>query len=141
MAITANPTVLVIGLHIYNLGIGYHAAMRSFAIYTRGGPTSADIGKMMSIIAVVEHIGTMVAGPLLNEIFRRSIGVGDPWLGTPFLAVIVIFALMTIVISRIRLTNKGVVIGDAQSQEGVNMNGAARASSVDLGLESPLIDT
>jgi hypothetical protein len=97
MGIAAHPSLLIVGLLLYNMGTGYNAAMRSVAIHVVGGQSSPDIGKLMSTIAMAESIGAMVAGPLLNELFQLGIGVGGAWLGLPFLSSVVVFAFMTVV--------------------------------------------
>lgn len=101
MGLAGYPALLIVGLLIYNLGTGYNAAMRSIAIHVVGGQSSPDIGKMMSTIAIVESIGVMIAGPLLNEMFQWGMSLGKAWLGLPFLGSVVVFALMTVVTFKI----------------------------------------
>ncbi|KAI4945091.1 hypothetical protein J4E91_008068 [Alternaria rosae] len=106
MGIAAHPSLLIIGLLIYNMGTGYTAAMRSVAIHVVGGQSSPDIGKLMSTIAIAESIGAMIAGPLLNELFQVGIGFGGAWLGLPFLTSVVVFAFMTVVTNYIDVGDK-----------------------------------
>lgn len=96
MGIAAYPALLVIGLLVYNLGTGYNAAMRSVAIHVVGGQASPDVGKLMSTIAIVEAIGAMIAGPLLNQLFQWGMDLGSAWLGLPFLASVLVLAAMTV---------------------------------------------
>jgi len=97
IAVAMHPVLLIIGLLIYNLGSGTSAAMRSVAIHVVGGQTSPDIGKLMSLIALTEGLGSMFAGPLLNETFKKGMDLGQSWLGLPFLGTGVMYALVTII--------------------------------------------
>jgi MFS family permease len=95
MGMAANPALLILGLLIYNLGTGFNAAMRSTAIHVVGGQSSSDIGRLMAVIAIMESIGMMIAGPLLNKIFEWAMVLGEPWLGLPYLASALVFSGMT----------------------------------------------
>ncbi|KAG9190423.1 hypothetical protein G6011_08511 [Alternaria panax] len=106
MGIAAHPSLLIVGLLLYNMGTGYNAAMRSVSIHVVGGQSSPDIGKLMSTIAMAESIGAMIAGPLLNELFQLGIGFGGVWLGLPFLNSVVVFAFMTVVTCIINVGDK-----------------------------------
>ena len=106
MGVSAYPALLVFGLLVYNMGSGYNAAMRSISIHVVGGQSSADIGKLMSTIAMAESFGAMIGGPLLNELFQLGIGFGNAWLGLPFLASAVIFLFMTFVTFSINVKDK-----------------------------------
>ncbi|KAI4710268.1 hypothetical protein J4E89_004719 [Alternaria sp. Ai002NY15] len=120
MGIAAHPSLLIIGLLIYNMGTGYTAAMRSVSIHVVGGQSSPDIGKLMSTIAIAESIGAMIAGPLLSELFQVGIGLGGAWLGLPFLTSVVVFAFMTVVTNYIDVGDKEpsyVPVDDADEEE------------------------
>ncbi|KAI8938149.1 hypothetical protein NX059_005815 [Plenodomus lindquistii] len=106
MGISAYPSLLVIGLLIYNLGTGFTAAMRSISIHVVGGQSSPDIGKLMSTIAMAESVGAMVAGPVLSEMFQWGMDLGSEWIGLPFLASVVFFAGMAVVTFVINFKDK-----------------------------------
>ncbi|EUC43341.1 hypothetical protein COCMIDRAFT_101075 [Bipolaris oryzae ATCC 44560] len=106
MGVSAYPALLVFGLLVYNMGSGYNAAMRSISIHIVGGQSSPDIGKLMSTIAMAESFGSMIGGPLLNELFQLGIGFGEAWLGLPFLGSAVIFLFMTFVTFSINVVDK-----------------------------------
>lgn len=106
MGIAAHPALLIIGLLVYNLGTGYSAAMRSVSIHVVGGQSSPDVGKLMSTLAIAESIGSMVAGPLLNELFQIGMDMGSTWLGLPFLGSVVVFAFMTVATFAIDVKDK-----------------------------------
>lgn len=106
MGIAAHPALLIIGLLVYNMGTGYSAAMRSVSIHVVGGQTSPNVGKLMSTLAMAESIGSMVAGPLLNELFQFGMGLGGTWLGLPFLGCVVVFAFMIVATFAIDVKDK-----------------------------------
>jgi hypothetical protein len=97
MGVAAHPALLILGLLVYNLGTGYNAAMRSVAIHVVGGQSSPDIGRLFAIVAVMEAFGSMIAGPLLADMFERGIEKGEPWIGMPFIASAVVFVVISIV--------------------------------------------
>jgi hypothetical protein len=106
MGIAAQPALLILGLLIFNFGTGFNAAMRSTSIHVVGGQASPDIGRLMSVIAIMESIGSMIAGPVLNKSFEWAMDLGEPWLGLPFLASSVVFAGMTVVTFMINVKDK-----------------------------------
>lgn len=133
MGVAAHPSLLIIGLLVYNLGTGYNAAMRSIAIHVVGGQSSPDVGKLMSTIAIAESVGAMVAGPLLSEMFQWGMNLGSTWLGMPFLASVFVFAGMAFVTFRISVKDKQVAYVAVRSDEedGVDDLGRPRASASD----------
>ncbi|KAF3035648.1 hypothetical protein E8E12_000603 [Didymella heteroderae] len=101
IGLAAHPALLIVGLLVYNMGTGYNAAMRSVSIHVVGGQSSPDIGKLMSTIAIVESLGALVAGPLLNQLFQWGMGLGSAWLGLPFLVAMFVFAGLAFVTFKI----------------------------------------
>lgn len=126
MGIAAHPSLLIIGLLIFNLGTGFTAAMRSVAIHVVGGQSSPDVGKLMSTIAIAESLGAMVAGPLLNELFQWGMDLGTAWLGLPFLGATVVFAVMTVVTYMISVKDKDVGYMQVQSDEDEDLDQQAQ---------------
>jgi hypothetical protein len=96
MGVAAHPALLIIGLLIFNLGTGYNAAMRSVSIHVVGGQSSPDIGRLFAVIAIIESVGVMLAGPLLAHIFEWGMDLGEPWIGMPYLASAGVFGITTI---------------------------------------------
>jgi hypothetical protein len=43
-----------------------------------------DIGRLYALVAVMEGIGSLVAGPSMAFAFRLGISLGTKWLGLPF---------------------------------------------------------
>lgn len=135
IGLAAHPAVLIIGLLVYNLGTGYNAAMRSVSIHVVGGQASPDIGKLMSTIAIVESLGALVAGPLLNQLFQwgMGMGVGNTWLGLPFLVGMLVFAGLSVVTFKIDVDDKAAAYSEVQSQdedEVIELQGRASTSAL-----------
>ncbi|KAF2743274.1 MFS general substrate transporter [Sporormia fimetaria CBS 119925] len=97
IGIAAHPVLLIIGILIFNLGTGSHAAMRSISIHLVGGQSSPDVGRLFSVIAIMESIGAMVAGPLLAKIFDWGLDLGEPWIGLPYIVSAVVFGVCTFI--------------------------------------------
>jgi MFS family permease len=95
MGIAAHPALLILGLLVYNLGTGYSPAMRSVSIHAAGGQSSPDIGRLFALIAIVESLGALVAGPAIAGIFDWGIRLGEPWIGAPFVASAVVLVFVT----------------------------------------------
>lgn len=130
IGLTAHPAMLMIGLPVYNLGAGYNAAMRSVSIHVVGGQLSPDIGKLMSTIAIVESLGALVAGPLLNRLFQWGIDLGSVWVGLPFLAGMLVFCGLSFVTFRIHVNEKETAYSGVHSQrEDNSMELQGRAST------------
>lgn len=139
MGIAAYPAILIFGLLIYNLGTGYNAAMRSVALHVIGGQASPDVGKLMSTIAIVESIGVMIAGPLLNLMFQWGMNLGTAWLGLPFLASVFVFAGMSVVTFAIVVRDQSlgytpVEDEDAGEGESEDAEQHGRTSALEAGL-------
>lgn len=97
IALASQPAILIFGLLVFNLGTGSAAAMRSVSLHVVGGQSSADVGKLMSLVAVSENIGVMFAGPLLNEAFTKGMDLGLAWLGLPFFGSFLLYVIATVV--------------------------------------------
>lgn len=134
MGVAAYPVLLVIGLLIYNLGTGYNAAMRSVAIHVVGGQASPDVGKLMSTIAIVEAIGAMIAGPLLNTMFQWGMDLGSAWLGLPFLASVLVLAVMTVLTFVITVKDREVGYVQVQAEDDLE-DELGRSSALDDGAD------
>ena len=117
MGLAFEPALLILGLLVYNLGTGYAAAMRSIAIHVVGGQSSPDIGKLMSLLAITESIGLMFSGPLVNEMFKWGMDMGSAWLGLPFLAMGVLYGLMTLVTFIISVKDNDVEYAEVASDD------------------------
>jgi MFS family permease len=124
----AHPTLLIIGLLIYNMGTGYAAAMRSVAIHAVGGQSSPDVGKLMSTIAIVESIGVMVAGPALSQMLQWGMDLGPAWYGLPFLGCFVVLVIMTVATFLISAKDRDVGYVEVSAEDEEDMG---RTSALD----------
>lgn len=97
MGVASEPALLILGLIVYNLGIGHASAIRSIAIHVIGGQSSPNISKLMSLLAITESIGFMVSGPLVNKLFNWGMDMGSSWLGLPFLGTSVLYGILAVV--------------------------------------------
>jgi len=138
LAVAAEPPLLIFGLLIYNLGTGFTASMRSVAIHVVGGQASPDIGKLMSLIAITESISIMISGPLLNEMFKWGMDLGQAWLGLPFAGTCVVYGLVTVVTFLISVKEHNVEYVEVAADDEEEVR--ASSSAVERGIE-PRITT
>lgn len=110
MGIATHPSILILGLLIFNMGTGYNAAMRSISIHVVGGQASPDIGRLFAVVAIVESIGVMVAGPGLAQVFEWGIDMGEPWIGVPYIVSAGVFAIVAVITFVISVKDKEKVI-------------------------------
>ncbi|KAF2787700.1 MFS general substrate transporter [Melanomma pulvis-pyrius CBS 109.77] len=136
MGIAAYPALLILGLLIFNMGTGYNAAMRSTAIHVVGGQSSLEIGRLMSVIAIIESIGTMLAGPLLNKSFDWAMDLGEPWIGLPFLSSALVFGSIAVVTFMISVKDKDLAYTEVDSDEPIGSESSHGSSSA-LERQSP----
>lgn len=68
-----------------------------------GGDASHDIGRLYAVIAIMDGIGSLVAGPLFSLMFRWGLKLGGSWLGLPFLLTTALFLLITAALFTVRL--------------------------------------
>ena len=85
------------GLLVNNLGVGYGAAIRSIAIFMVGGQTSSDLARLQAVMAVMEGVGQLLAGPVLATLFRWGIQLGGMFLGLPFFVAAMTFVCIAII--------------------------------------------
>jgi hypothetical protein len=111
------PAVLIIGLVIVALGSPLHLTARGL-ITSLVLPN--QIGILYTSLAAVQSIGALVAGPLLATTFRMGMGLGDAWLGLPFLAASAMYCLGLLCICTVRLPQVP-QIPPAQSEESANI--------------------
>lgn len=136
MGIAAYPALLVLGLLIFNMGTGFNAAMRSTSIHVVGGQSSPEIGRLMSVIAIIESIGTMLAGPLLNKSFDWAMDLGEPWIGLPFLSSALVFGSIAFVTFMISVKDKDLAYTEVDSDEPMDSESSHGSSSA-LERQSP----
>lgn len=137
MGVAGYPSLLVLGLLVYNMGTGYNAALRSVAIHTVGGQSSPDVGKLMSTIAISEAIGAMFAGPMLSQLFQWGMDLGSAWLGLPFLACVPVYGVMTAIMFMISVKDRDMGYVEVQSEDEEDARSELGRSSALIEARSP----
>ncbi len=94
------------GLILLTLGMGFPPIARSLAtslVESKHADGSSDIGRLYSLISVMEGIGSLVAAPGMALAFRWGISLGDEWLGAPFGLAALLFAFVSVIVFRIKV--------------------------------------
>ncbi|KAH3962365.1 hypothetical protein HBI46_046670 [Parastagonospora nodorum] len=137
MGVAGYPSLLILGLLVYNMGTGYNAALRSVAIHAVGGQSSPDVGKLMSTIAISEAIGAMFAGPMLSQLFQWGMDLGSAWLGLPFLACVPVYGVMTAIMFMISAKDRDTGYVEVQSEDEEDARSELGRSSALVEARSP----
>jgi sugar phosphate permease len=82
------------------MGVGYNLVLRS--LLTQLIETHHQ-GTLFTIIAVVEELGALVAGPLLAICFRISLSLEGIWTGLPYLPAACLSLIAVIILYCIRV--------------------------------------
>jgi hypothetical protein len=85
---------MIIGLVVYTLGTGFVPVVRSLITSlaeSHHASETSDIGRLYAVIAVMEGVGSLVAGPGMAIAFRAGMKIGEAWLGLPFLVATLLF--------------------------------------------------
>ena len=61
------------------------------------------MGTLYNTLAVLQTIGSLIAGPLMSISFRRGLDLGGGWIGLPFLGASILFMVTTVAIFSVRL--------------------------------------
>lgn len=91
---------MILGLIITTLGTGYTLLARSLLTSL---VEKHHIATLYNTMAVLETIGTIIAGPIMASTFRWGLEMGGAWVGMPFLCASVMFAGAGVVIWVVRL--------------------------------------
>lgn len=94
------PLIIVFGLVIFALGSGFAVPARSLVTEL---VDKEILGTVYSAISVVIAIGMLVAGPLLANTFRWGMGLGEFWLGLPFLVAGLLYIVAFVSVSSTKL--------------------------------------
>jgi hypothetical protein len=100
MALAPAIGLLVLGLIVQTLGIGFPTLVRSL-ITTLVEPH--HVGRLYTSIGVIDAIGALLAGPLLAGLFHWGLTLGGIWQGMPIFAVGIIYAGAACIVWMIRM--------------------------------------
>ncbi|KAJ5100024.1 hypothetical protein N7532_007025 [Penicillium argentinense] len=100
MAFAPVPGILIWGLAILSLGLGFLITTRSLVTAL---VLPSHIGTLYSALAISMSVGILISGPLFAYLFRIGMHLGNAWMGLPWLQASLIFGLVTIAIWRIRV--------------------------------------
>lgn len=81
MAFSINPSLMVFGLILFSLGSGYNHFVRSL-LASMVEPH--HIGTLFNTIAMLQTVGSIIAGPLLANSFKLGLELDGFWIGLPF---------------------------------------------------------
>ncbi|KAK1754030.1 major facilitator superfamily domain-containing protein [Echria macrotheca] len=99
IGLAPTPAALVAGVGISGLADSYGFFLRSLMTSLMG----RDTGILYTAIGLLSSLGIFIANPLLSALFRRGIDIGGPWVGLPFLAAAMLFAIALSMIAFIRV--------------------------------------
>ncbi|KAF4637074.1 hypothetical protein G7Y89_g1021 [Cudoniella acicularis] len=93
--IAASPTIglTIVGLIVWTLGTGFSSLTRSLVT------TLVDkehIGRLYSMIAIIETLGALIAGPTVNGLYSLGISKGGSWIGLPYFCLAIICSLAAV---------------------------------------------
>ncbi|KAJ5971438.1 MFS general substrate transporter [Penicillium vulpinum] len=100
------------GIAIYTAGSGFSTFARSL-ISSLTDPTM--MGTLYSTLALMDTLGSLLAGPMMSWAFRWGMNLGGVWLGMPYIISAALCGAMTAVIFLIRLERPGSVAGSAEA--------------------------
>ncbi|PYH97882.1 MFS general substrate transporter, partial [Aspergillus ellipticus CBS 707.79] len=89
----------MLGIAIYTTGTGYGTFARSL-VSALIDPTK--LGALYSTIALMDTLGSLLAGPTMSGAFRWGVHLGGAWLGMPYLISAALCGAMTLVIFLVR---------------------------------------
>ncbi|KAE8379425.1 major facilitator superfamily domain-containing protein [Aspergillus bertholletiae] len=99
MAVAGQPALFAFGVSILALGWGFYSTLRNVATTL---VAESQIGTLNTTIALVQGVGSMLAGPLLASAFRKGMVLGGIWMGLPYMVGALLFLLAGLAASSIR---------------------------------------
>lgn len=115
IALANTPAVLIFGLVSLSLGSAFAVTSRSLATSL---VAPDHVGTLYAAATLIQSLGTIISGPLFAYTFSLGMHFGDAWLGLPFLQAALLFILVFIAVSCIRLESlKRSVVEDGDVQE------------------------
>jgi MFS family permease len=106
-ALSPNTIFFTASIMVTTIGNGFPVYVRTFLT---GLVQSNKVAELYTIIGVVDTLGLMLGGPLLAWLFDRGMNLGESFLGLPFLALGLVYAVVVSFLLRIgHHTNKAMV--------------------------------
>ncbi|KAL5041272.1 hypothetical protein BDW71DRAFT_201512 [Aspergillus fruticulosus] len=99
----------MLGIAIYTAGSGFSTFARSL-ISSLMPPTM--MGALYSTLAIMDTVGSLLAGPLMSSAFRWGMDLGGAWLGMPYLISAGLCLLMTVVIFMIHVKQSASIVSN-----------------------------
>jgi hypothetical protein len=93
IAVGFSPNVILFtgSLMIATIGSGFPVYLRSFLT---GLVAPNKVAGLYTIVSVVDTLGLMLGGPLLAWLFKRGMQLGGSFIGLPFIALGLIYAVV-----------------------------------------------
>ena len=98
IGLSPNPIFFTASLMAASLGQGFPVYLRSFLT---GLVEPNKVAELYTIIGVVDTLGLMVGGPLLAWLFERGMQLGGAFVGMPFVALGLVYAVVVSFLLRI----------------------------------------
>lgn len=86
--------------------MGFPPIIRSlvtFLVESHHASQTSDVGRLYAVIAAMEGVGSLVAGPGMAWAFRVGISWGRAWLGLPFAVAAFLFASVSVLVFRVKV--------------------------------------
>ncbi|KAI4844471.1 MFS general substrate transporter [Aureobasidium sp. EXF-8845] len=114
VGLSPNAILFTGSLMVATLGNGFPVYLRSFLT---GLVEPNKVAELYTIIGVVDTLGLMLGGPLLAWLFERGMSLGGTFVGLPFVALGLIYAVVVSFLLRItHHASKTAVEEDADSR-------------------------
>ncbi|KAI5202050.1 MFS general substrate transporter [Aureobasidium subglaciale] len=91
IGLAPNAVFFTISLMIATIGNGFPVFLRSFLT---GLVAPNKVAELYTIIGVVDNLGLMLGGPLLAWLFERGMQLGGTFIGLPFMALGLVYAVV-----------------------------------------------
>jgi hypothetical protein len=91
---------------VYTFGTGFVPIIRclvTFLVESHHANNTSDIGRLYTLISVMEGTGSLVAGLKMAWAFRTGLNLGQTWFGLPFELAVILFALVLVTVFNIRV--------------------------------------
>jgi hypothetical protein len=56
----------------------------------------SQVSRLNAVLAVIDTIGGLIAGPFLSSTFSWGVNLGEPWIGMSFLATALLYVIVAV---------------------------------------------